>query len=210
MQSIETDATRKVKKEPPVPWLPHNVLSSRSLGDHHTTAQVHPGLLTKFLADQVFSTPSAELVIGCATALKQDGGAAKTVVVQTAEGEQEVEADCVVLAAGPWTGKLAMELLGKKVGGTLGVEGHRAHSIVLKTKEQLSAHCLFTSMRLEDDSAGEPEVYTRPDGTTYMWVLDHLGFSPISLSVHVPGMVVADGSDAARATTSPFLRPQRK
>lgn len=84
------------------------------------------------------------------------------------EEEKEVEADCVVIAAGPWTGKVAKDLLGEKIGGRINVEGHRAHSIVLKTKEDLSAHCLFTSMSMEDGSMGEPEVYTRPDGTTYM------------------------------------------
>lgn len=167
-QSIETDATRKSARAPPVPWLPNNVLSSRSLGDHRTTAQVHPGLMTKFLAEQTFAKPSATLLIGRATSLKQDGGAVKSIVVKTAKGEEAVQADCVVLAAGPWTGKVAIDLLGKSVGGKLGVEGHRAHSIVLKTKENLSAHCLFTSMTLEDGSMGEPEVYTRPDGTTYM------------------------------------------
>lgn len=166
--SVETDATRKSKRAPPVSWLPPNVLSSRSLGDHRTTAQVHPGLLTKFLADQTFTSPNTKLVIGRAVSVKQEDGASRSVVVKTTSGEQEIPADCVVLAAGPWTGKLAVTLLGKKVGGQLGVEGHRAHSIVLKTKETLSAHCLFTSMTLEDGSAGEPEVYTRPDGTTYI------------------------------------------
>lgn len=89
------------------------------------------------------------------------------------DGEKKGEvktlpADVVVLAAGPWTGRLARDLLGDKIGGKLGVDGHRAHSIVLKTKEDLSAHCLFTSMTLEDGSMGEPEVYARPDGTAYM------------------------------------------
>jgi hypothetical protein len=74
----------------------------------------------------------------------------------------------VVIAAGPWTGELAKQLLGNDIGGRLGVTGHRAHSIVLKTKQELSAHCLFTNMTLEDGSMAEPEVYTRPDGTTYM------------------------------------------
>lgn len=87
---------------------------------------------------------------------------------EVVDGEKEISCDAVVIAAGPWTGKLALELLGENIGGRLGVEGHRAHSIILKTKEDLSAHCLFTSMTLGDGSAGEPEVYTRPDGTTYV------------------------------------------
>lgn len=172
-QSVETDATRTTKKPPPVDWLPSNVLSSRSLGDHRTTAQVHPGLMTNFLSEKVFEKPNTDLLIGQAKSLKQENGKVQgvTIISKTSNGEEEekiVTADCVVIAAGPWTGKLAIELLGRSIGGKLGVEGHRAHSIVLKTKENLSAHCLFTSMTLEDGSAGEPEVYTRPDGTTYM------------------------------------------
>jgi glycine/D-amino acid oxidase-like deaminating enzyme len=91
-----------------------------------------------------------------------------SVTVSTQSGEKTFPADAVVIAAGPWTGDLAVKLLGPRVGGRLGVTGHRAHSIVLKTRQELSAHCLFTSMTLEDGSAAEPEVYTRPDGTTYM------------------------------------------
>jgi len=89
----------------------------------------------------------------------------KSVKVKTAGGEEVIEADTIVLAAGPWTGSLATQLLGNKVGGRLGVSGSRAHSIVLKTKEALTAHCLFTSMNMADGSVGEPEVYARPDGT---------------------------------------------
>lgn len=78
--------------------------------------------------------------------------------------EENIDADLVVLAAGPWTGSLATKLLGNKIGGRLGVTGSRAHSIVLKTKKELTAHCLFTSMSMADGSVGEPEVYARPDG----------------------------------------------
>ena len=91
----------------------------------------------------------------------------KSVRIKTNDGkEEDLEADLVVLAAGPWTGSLAVKLLGNKVGGKLGVTGSRAHSIVLKTKEELTAHCLFTSMNMADGSVGEPEVYARPDGTS--------------------------------------------
>jgi len=144
--------------------------SSRSLGGPTTTAQVHPGLFTSFFAQQFQQKPDTDLIIGRAAAVAVDDGAVKSVLVHASGEDRIIEADAIVLAAGPWTGKLAEELLGDKIGRRLGVTGHRAHSVVLKTKEELSAHCLFTSMTMEDGSAGEPEVYTRPDGTTYMWV----------------------------------------
>ncbi len=73
-------------------------------------------------------------------------------------------ADAVIICAGPWTGQVVKDLLGASAGPGLNVEGSRAHSIVVRTKEPLTAHALFTSMTLADGSAGEPEVYARPDG----------------------------------------------
>ena len=170
-QSIETDAKRASKKPAPLKWLPEGLVqSSRKLGGQSTTAQVHPRLMTNFIAEKFLARPNTSFLLGRATSLSLDKDRAKSVTVQPVEGGEKVElpADVVVLAAGPWTGQLATDLLGKEVGGRLGVSGHRAHSIVLKTKDELSAHCLFTNMAMADGSQGEPELYARPDGTTYM------------------------------------------
>ncbi|KIR59929.1 cytoplasmic protein [Cryptococcus bacillisporus CA1873] len=168
--SIETDATSMSKKDSPLHWLPKGLVhSSRILGSHTTTAQVHPRLFTTFFSDKFLEQPSTSVVIGTVKSLNIEDGASKSIGVVSPEGEKtEIEADVVVIAAGPWTGRLAGQLLGEKIGSRLGVQGHRAHSIILKTKEDLSATCLFTSMTLEDGSMGEPEVYARPDGTTYI------------------------------------------
>lgn len=154
------------KKEPPLHWLPKGLVhSSRILGSHTTTAQVHPRLFTTFFSDKFLEQPSTSVVIGTVKSLNIEDGASKSIGVVSPEGEKtEIEADVVVIAAGPWTGRLAGQLLGEKIGSRLGVQGHRAHSIILKTKEELSATCLFTNMTLEDGSMGEPEVYARPDG----------------------------------------------
>ncbi|WVQ78384.1 hypothetical protein IAT38_000470 [Cryptococcus sp. DSM 104549] len=168
--SIETDATRKSKRAPPLPWLPAGLVhSSRPLGSHSTTAQVHPRLFTSFFSEKFLAYPATSLVIGTAQSLALEDGTPKSIGIVSPDGEKtELDADVVVLAAGPWTGRLAEQLLGEKIGGRLGVQGHRAHSVIVKTKEELSATCLFTSMTMEDGSAGEPEVYARPDGTTYI------------------------------------------
>lgn len=160
---------------------------SRKLGGHSTTAQVHPGQFTNFFSKQFLDQANTDLKIGHAVGLEMSTSGTqsqttqrlsgskethvlaiqspKSVKVKTASGgEENVPADLVVLAAGPWTGSLALKLLGNKIGGKLGVSGSRAHSIVLKTKEELTAHCLFTSMSMADGSVGEPEVYARPDG----------------------------------------------
>nr|XP_019042332.1 cytoplasmic protein [Kwoniella bestiolae CBS 10118]OCF21262.1 cytoplasmic protein [Kwoniella bestiolae CBS 10118] len=166
--SIETDATRKSKKSSPLPWLPEGLVhSSRSLGGHSTTAQVHPRLFTEFFTKKFLEQPSTSVKIGTATSLSlnNETSSPRSVTYTNENGvKEEIETDAVVIAAGPWTGKLSEQLLGNKIGGKLAVQGHRAHSIVLKTKEQLSATCLFTSMTLKDGGAAEPEVYARPDG----------------------------------------------
>lgn len=81
---------------------------------------------------------------------------------------QTIPADAVVLAAGPWLGKLATQLLGQDIGGELNVWGAQANSIILSTKEPLTAQAVFARINMggaKDEN--EPEVYCRPDGTTY-------------------------------------------
>ena len=186
-QSIDTDGTRPSKRAPPLEWLTNDVQSSRKLGGHSTTAQVHPGQFTNFFSQEFLKQPNTSLKIGHAVGMdlstastssvisKTLGGSSQakevaiqspqSVKVKTSTGEETIDADTVILAAGPWTGSLATKMLGNKIGGKLAVTGSRAHSIVLKTKEPLTAHCLFTSMNMADGSVGEPEVYARPDGT---------------------------------------------
>lgn len=83
-----------------------------------------------------------------------------------------IPCDTLVLASGPWLGKLAIELLGEEVGKQLEVGGAQANSIILRTKEPLTAHEVFAriAMGAEKGDENEPEVYCRPDGTTYLCV----------------------------------------
>ena len=167
--SVDLDASKTSKRKSPLEWLPDGLVrSSRSLGGPKTTAQVHPRLLTTWLSEEFLKHPSTAVEIGAASSVELSGGVVKSLTISAQSGEKTIPADALVIAAGPWTGELANKLLGDTVGGRLGVTGHRAHSVVIKTKQDLSAHCLFTSLTLADGSVGEPEVYTRPDGTTYM------------------------------------------
>jgi glycine/D-amino acid oxidase-like deaminating enzyme len=109
------------------------------------------------------------LIIGSATSLSlSPNSTPEALTITTATGEQTVPCSTLVLAAGPWTGRLASKLLNEKAAKHCQVDGQRAHSIVLESKEALSAHALFTDMMLKDGSSAEPEVYCRPDGTAYM------------------------------------------
>ncbi|TNY21454.1 putative cytoplasm protein [Rhodotorula diobovata] len=75
----------------------------------------------------------------------------------------------LVLAAGPWTGSLLATLgLAAQAGRAADIGGSRAHSVVLRTAEgrDLPAQALFTSIK-EKSGHAEPEIYNRPDGTSY-------------------------------------------
>ena len=73
-----------------------------------------------------------------------------------------VDADAVVLALGPWSGRLEV------VSEVFDVSGLKAHSIVLRPREpeNITPHCLFLSYQPEPGAKMlDPEVYPRPTGT---------------------------------------------
>ena len=73
-----------------------------------------------------------------------------------------VDADVMVLALGPWSGRLEV------VSEVFDVSGLKAHSIVLRPREpeNITPHCLFLSYQPEPGAKMlDPEVYPRPTGT---------------------------------------------
>src|SRR5207244_13566909 len=85
------------------------------LGSPETTAQVHPAQFTTALIEAAQSH-GATLRIAVVEDLRQRDGAARGVRV---DGET-LEADAVVLAMGPWTGRLAARLRLPRVYGLTG------------------------------------------------------------------------------------------
>ncbi|KQK20894.1 putative oxidoreductase C1F5.03c [Brachypodium distachyon] len=150
---------------PPHPLLPPWVDPSasaappRELGTPATTAQVHPGLFTK----AVLAASGAEVVIGEVerVVLGPDDRVAGVQV----KGRGVVEADAVVLALGPWSGRFEM------VREVFDVSGLKAHSIVLRPRDpdKITPHCLFLSYQPEPGAKMlDPEVYPRPTGEVYI------------------------------------------
>lgn len=111
--------------------------------------------------------PGTKLVLGSAAGYDTSSRHLSVKLKDTGKLEK-LPTTHLVLAAGPWTGSLAKTLLPAAQAKTIGVSGSRAHSLVLKTEERLTAHALFTDMTLEDGDTAEPEIYARPDGTVYM------------------------------------------
>jgi glycine/D-amino acid oxidase-like deaminating enzyme len=165
-------------------WLDteHALSSYEGMGTPDNTAQVHPELFTRSMA-QLAEDKGVKIVTGArVTAINKskDGKSVESVTYEK-DGKQETLAttDCVV-AAGPWTSRLLPEVL---------VTAARAHSVVIKTPKPVSAYALFTAIALPSgfptptaqSARGskeaqrplkrmqmvEPEIYARPDGTAY-------------------------------------------
>lgn len=135
----------------------------RTIGTTENTAQVHPQLFTRALLEKAVRDFGLEVVVGRRVgAVNVDGEGKVRSVVMEGEGGVEVEAEAVVVAAGPWSGKFGL------LDRVFGVYGLKAHSIVLepREKDEITSHALFLSFSpKEGGPALDPEVYPRPTGT---------------------------------------------
>ncbi|GAA5993430.1 hypothetical protein JCM10908_002186 [Rhodotorula pacifica] len=173
---------RKLKQADLFNWLNKDLLTDTDvLGSQETTAQVHPELFTRAIVEQA-KKEGLQLVYGTADRLErtQEGGG-YTVTVSPrqdkdalpaqgpAGGSRTLEFDQLVIAAGPWTGRLLSSLGLSASGRAKGIRGSRAHSIVVRAPEgkTLPAQALFTSIKEQKGRHAAPEIYNRPDGTAY-------------------------------------------
>ena len=126
-----------------------------ALGSTETTAQVHPARFTGALVAAAQGL-GAELRLGVVDEVVTRDGAAHGVAVDG----RPFEADAVVVAMGPWTGRL----------GGLGlpaVRGLKGYSVTLAAAD-VPAHALFVDYRTAEGRQLEPEIIPRPDGEVYV------------------------------------------
>lgn len=148
------------------------------MGGSGTTAQVTPKHLVEYLVESAQQEPGIDVRLGTtATGLETNAdGRVKGLRVKNSRGAEEtIDCDRIVVTAGPWTGSLIKSLSSTSPSSALfrkarTIDGSRAHSVVIRGTGPTSEHCLFTAMRYGDGGrqAGEPEVYARSDGTTYV------------------------------------------
>ena len=137
-------------------WLDGAGIVTAELGSAETTAQVHPAQFTTALIEGA-QRHGARLRIAVVEDLVQRDGAVRGVRVDGAT----LEADAVVLAMGPWTGRLATRLRLPRV------QGLKGYSVTLDAAG-VPAHALFVEYRTADGRHLEPEIFPRPDGTVYV------------------------------------------
>jgi glycine/D-amino acid oxidase-like deaminating enzyme len=148
---LETLSVAATERRPPV-------VRGR-LGDVATTAQVHPRLFTQGMMQAAIAA-GASLRLGRVTGIVLDGdGTTATGVVV---GGDVLTADAVVIAMGPWSA-LASRWLPLPP-----VYGLKGNSVVLDTGDRVGPQAQFVELRLAGGATHAPEVFPRPDGTTYV------------------------------------------
>lgn len=178
-------ALKKVGAPDDLDWLDTEeaLAAYDNMGTPDNTAQVHPELFTRSMA-QLAEDKGVNIITGArvTSITKSKDGSQVESVTYLKDGKEEhlPTTDCVV-AAGPWTSRLLP---------SVPVTGSRAHSVVIKAPKPISPYALFTSIALPpgfpeptpEDARGasavrlqpikrtqvvEPEIYARPDGTAY-------------------------------------------
>jgi glycine/D-amino acid oxidase-like deaminating enzyme len=152
----EGGSLRGGHRVPAPAWLDGAGVVTAALGSTETTAQVHPARFTGALvaAAQARGTLVRH---GVVESVVQGDGIARGVAVDG----QALGADAVVLAMGPWTGRLSGRLQ------LPSVRGLKGYSVTL-TGAEVPAHALFVDYRTADGRALEPEIFPRPDGEVYV------------------------------------------
>ncbi|KAG9022835.1 hypothetical protein FS837_006124 [Tulasnella sp. UAMH 9824] len=171
--NIEIDSKRGRTKQVPDAgeWL-KSVTKCSLAGTTDTTAQVTPGSFTAVIAEAA-KEKGVQISIATVTELHDKGnGTREVVAVDDNGGRITFIATDVIFAAGPWTGRLAKQLLGDKAGPAAYVQpSNCSNSIIIRPtsgSSPVSGHALFTVLKLPSGVFGEPEVYPRPDGSVYI------------------------------------------
>ena len=139
-------------------WLNGSVIETSSLGDKTNTAQVYPDKLTQVFFDLAQELVGTELKIAIVEGIETENS--KVTGVKTSNGQ--IAADVVLIAMGPWSGE-AMKWFNLPP-----TTGHRAHSVIVRPNQNISAHACFVEYTGKSGSRHSPEVYPRPDGTVYL------------------------------------------
>lgn len=175
-------------------WLSGSVTLSGRLGGPETTAQVHPGAYTRAMM-QAAEGHGATLRRGSVGGATRDGDRVAGIFV---DGER-LAADAVVLALGPWSA-LAADWLPLPP-----VYGLKGHSMVFRTGTKIPAEALFLEYQEEGGALLTPEVFPRPDGTTYVCAVSSESPVPLDPAAVAPDTGALERLGALCADISPVL-----
>jgi glycine/D-amino acid oxidase-like deaminating enzyme len=177
-------------------WVARTARLQQRLGTTATTAQVDPARFTRALMTAALER-GARLRTGSVTGLTRasSGGRITGVLV---DGEA-ISGDAVVIAMGPWSA-LACDWLPLPA-----IYGLKGHSLVFRSREPISAHALFVEYEGPDGAAHAPEVFPRPDGTTYVCGLSSTAPVPLDPAAVAPDPGALEQLRAISAGLAPAL-----
>jgi glycine/D-amino acid oxidase-like deaminating enzyme len=179
-------------------WMSADVAINGRLGSAGTTAQVHPAAFTTGMM-RAAEACGAELRLGSVTGLlRRDGD----VVGVDLDGEA-IEADAIVIAMGPWSALAGRWLSLPPVFGLKG------HSIVFETGELIPPEAVFLEFEETLGTTLTPEIFPRPDGTTYVCAISSEAPLPLDPASVVPDDGAIDRLKALCDRISPVLAESR-
>jgi glycine/D-amino acid oxidase-like deaminating enzyme len=160
--SVAASARRRLGGSPGADrpaWLAPEARVHQRLGTPATTAQVSPAGFTRGMMDAAIAR-GAELRIGTVTGLARSADRRRVTGVQV--DDEVIPGDAVVIAMGPWS-VLAAQWLPLPM-----IYGLKGHSVVFRNGAGITPHALFVECEAADGAVDTPEVFPRPDGTTYI------------------------------------------
>jgi glycine/D-amino acid oxidase-like deaminating enzyme len=140
-------------------WLAQEAIVQGRLGTTATTAQVNPAEFTRGMMEAAIAR-GARLQIGGVTGLARSDDGSRVTGAFVDGGL--IQSDAVVIAMGPWSA-VASQWMPLPM-----VYGLKGHSVILRNPIPVSPHALFVEFEAGDGSVDTPEVFPRPDGTTYV------------------------------------------
>jgi glycine/D-amino acid oxidase-like deaminating enzyme len=179
-------------------WISSDVTITGRLGSTGTTAQVQPAAFTNGMM-RAARAPGADLRFGTVTGLRRRGG---DVVGVDLDG-QAIEADAIVVAMGPWSALAAGWLSLPPVFGLKG------HSIVFDTGDLIPPEALFLEYKEARGTMLTPEIFPRPDGTTYVCAISSEAPLPLDPTSVVPDDGAINRLKALCDRISPVLAASR-
>jgi glycine/D-amino acid oxidase-like deaminating enzyme len=177
-----------------VGWLSETVAVTRALGSPETTAQVHPAGFTTAMM-RAAEAHGATLRLGRVTGLATEAGRITGVTIES----ETIEADAVVVAMGPWSVLAAAWL------PLPAVYGLKGHSIVFDTADRVPAEAAFVDYREASGEVQGPELFPRPDGTTYVCAISSESPLPVDPAAVAPDEGAIERLHAMCADLSPVL-----
>ncbi len=176
-------------------WLAEESAVHARLGNAETTAQVDPAAFTRAMMDAAIAH-GADLRIATVTGLTfADDGAASGVMVD----DEIIAADVVVLAMGPWSAVAAQWLPLPPIYGLKG------HSLVFDHDAQAAPPAVFAEFEDADGTIYSPEIFPRPDGTTYVCGLSSQTALPVDPADVAPDPGATERLQAMTAHIAPTL-----